>query len=216
MSIINIAERIQKLRKTKGISQEELAEKVGVSRQAVSKWESEQSIPDIEKIIILSNYFEVTTDYLLKGIEPQIEEQKKKSDPVIFSIAGTACNVIGLLVSFIIWYEKQVSFSVAAGLIMMVIGCTSFAVGQRIGAEGTKDKARKYYWLMNLWILIFIPFSICFNILDGFFGGYTGFVAPYPLLGNSLITYGMGWLVYVGICIAGNVILIKKDKVSAV
>ena len=67
---MNKADRIQYLRKTKGFSQEELADKVGVSRQAVSKWESEQSTPDIEKIIIMSELFEVTTDYILKGIEP--------------------------------------------------------------------------------------------------------------------------------------------------
>ena len=48
---MNMADRIQYLRKSKGISQEELADKVGVSRQAVSKWESEQSTPDLEKII---------------------------------------------------------------------------------------------------------------------------------------------------------------------
>ena len=57
---MNIADRIQILRKSKGISQEELADKIGVSRQAVSKWESEQSTPDIEKIILLSEYFGVT------------------------------------------------------------------------------------------------------------------------------------------------------------
>ncbi len=67
---MNMADRIQYLRKAKGFSQEELANKVGVSRQAVSKWESEQSTPDIEKIIIMSELFEVTTDYILKGIEP--------------------------------------------------------------------------------------------------------------------------------------------------
>lgn len=67
---MNMADRIQYLRKSKGFSQEELADKVGVSRQAVSKWESEQSTPDIEKIIIMSELFEVTTDYILKGIEP--------------------------------------------------------------------------------------------------------------------------------------------------
>lgn len=67
---MNMADRIQYLRKTKGLSQEELADKVGVSRQAVSKWESEQSTPDIEKIIIMSELFGVTTDYILKGIEP--------------------------------------------------------------------------------------------------------------------------------------------------
>lgn len=54
---MNIADRIQKLRKTKGISQEQLADVVGVSRQAVSKWESGQSIPDLEKVILMSDYF---------------------------------------------------------------------------------------------------------------------------------------------------------------
>ena len=61
---MKVAERIQALRKAKGISQEELADKLGVSRQAVSKWESGQSSPDLEKIILLSTCFDVTTDYL--------------------------------------------------------------------------------------------------------------------------------------------------------
>lgn len=74
---MNIADRIQHLRKTIGMSQEELANLIGVSRQAVSKWESEQSTPDIEKIIIMSNLFEVTTDYILKGIEPVSPKNKK-------------------------------------------------------------------------------------------------------------------------------------------
>lgn len=67
---MNMADRIQNFKKAKGISQEELADKIGIYRQAVSKWESEQSTPDLEKIIVMSDYFEVTTDYLLKGIEP--------------------------------------------------------------------------------------------------------------------------------------------------
>ena len=74
---MTLADRIQQLRKQKGISQEELADRVGVSRQAVSKWESEQSVPDMDKIILLSDYFEVTTDPLLRGTEsdPPAEEQ---------------------------------------------------------------------------------------------------------------------------------------------
>lgn len=74
---MNIADRIQYLRKTKGFSQEELADKMGVSRQAVSKWESEQSMPDVEKIVTMSELFEVTTDYILKGIEPAAMARKK-------------------------------------------------------------------------------------------------------------------------------------------
>ena len=51
---MTIADRIQSLRKAKGMSQEELADKVGVSRQAVSKWESEQATPDLDKVVIMS------------------------------------------------------------------------------------------------------------------------------------------------------------------
>ena len=65
-----LADKIIKQRKQKGWSQEEFAEMMGVSRQAVSKWESAQSIPEISKILLMSSLFGVTTDYLLKdGIE---------------------------------------------------------------------------------------------------------------------------------------------------
>ena len=68
-----LADKIIKLRKKNGWSQEELACKMNVSRQAVSKWESAQTIPDLEKILQLSTLFGVTTDYLLKDeIEDEI------------------------------------------------------------------------------------------------------------------------------------------------
>lgn len=61
-----LADKIIDLRKKAGWSQEELAEKLGVSRQSVSKWEGAQSIPDMNKILQLSDLFNVSTDYLLK------------------------------------------------------------------------------------------------------------------------------------------------------
>lgn len=80
---MTVGDRIQSLRKSKGMSQEELADKVGVSRQAVSKWESEQATPDLEKVVIMSELFEVTTDYLLKGIEPvKTDDHKTMADVV--------------------------------------------------------------------------------------------------------------------------------------
>jgi len=63
---MKLADKISKLRKQIGWSQEELAEKMNVSRQSVSKWESASSIPDMNKIIRLSEIFSVSTDYLLK------------------------------------------------------------------------------------------------------------------------------------------------------
>lgn len=67
-------ERINLLRKKMGLSQEELANKIGVSRQAVSKWESGQSMPDLDKIIALSDLFGVSTDYILKGTDVSYDE----------------------------------------------------------------------------------------------------------------------------------------------
>lgn len=61
-----LAEKIIDMRKKNGWSQEELAEQLGVSRQAVSKWEGASSIPDLERIIAMSRLFGVSTDYLLK------------------------------------------------------------------------------------------------------------------------------------------------------
>lgn len=61
-----LADKIMQLRKQKGWSQEELADKLGISRQSVSKWESGMSIPDLDKILKLGELFEVSTDYLLK------------------------------------------------------------------------------------------------------------------------------------------------------
>lgn len=59
-------EKLQTLRKNKGLSQETLSEIIGVSRQAVAKWEVGQSFPDIDKLILLSNFFRVSIDKLVK------------------------------------------------------------------------------------------------------------------------------------------------------
>lgn len=67
------ADKIIKLRKKNGWSQEELANKLGVSRQAVSKWEAAQTVPDLNRIIELASLFCVTTDYLLKD---EIEDEE--------------------------------------------------------------------------------------------------------------------------------------------
>jgi DNA-binding XRE family transcriptional regulator len=83
---MTLADKIICLRKRKGWSQEELAEKLDVTRQSVSKWESAQSVPDVAKILQMSELFGVTTDYLLKdnieapeGITSPQTEQKESA-----------------------------------------------------------------------------------------------------------------------------------------
>lgn len=63
---MNFGEKLFKLRKEKGLSQEALAEQLGTTRQAVSKWENNQGFPETEKLLQLSNLFAVSTDFLLK------------------------------------------------------------------------------------------------------------------------------------------------------
>lgn len=134
---MNIADRIQKLRKTKGISQEELSDAIGVSIPAVSKWESNQNIPDVDKIIALSEYFNVTTDYILNGIEEGYEDKRidwSKKVPIV----ATCFNYIGFIImlfdAMITWNIRP--FAMTQGMVIvkvisivfMVLGTTIFCL----------------------------------------------------------------------------------------
>lgn len=88
-----LGEKIAQLRRKNGWSQEELADKMEVSRQAVSKWESNQTTPDLERILRLSSLFGVTIDYLLKDdAAPEIPRAEAEEDPQIrlISLADAA------------------------------------------------------------------------------------------------------------------------------
>ena len=63
---MEIAEKILSLRKSRDMTQEQLAEQLGVSRQSVSKWESGQAVPELDKVVALAALFDVATDYLLQ------------------------------------------------------------------------------------------------------------------------------------------------------
>lgn len=91
---MSLYEKLQTLRKKNGLSQEELAEKLGISRQAISKWESGQSAPDLNKLIIISKLYNVTVDSLVKdndefdflqdtGINNKEEVDNKKTQIVL-------------------------------------------------------------------------------------------------------------------------------------
>ena len=117
---MTIADRIQSLRKAKGMSQEELADAVGVSRQAVSKWESEQATPDLDKVVIMSDVFEVTTDYLLKGIEPVKTDDHKTMADVIDQKVLTEQNSKRAKTA-ITWFLIGFGILLAIDLISMLI-----------------------------------------------------------------------------------------------
>lgn len=76
---MRFAERILYCRKKAMLSQEELASKLGVSRQAVSKWETGESIPDMNNLAALAEIFDVSLDWLIKGEEEKKQETKEKA-----------------------------------------------------------------------------------------------------------------------------------------
>lgn len=74
---MNFGDKLKEIRRNQGLSQEQLAEKIGVSRQAITKWETGRGLPDIENIVILAEIFKMTLDELVSQ-EKQLQENKSK------------------------------------------------------------------------------------------------------------------------------------------
>lgn len=97
---MTFGDKLQFLRKTKGISQEQLASQLKISRQAISKWENNSSIPDVENIVKLSNIFEVSTDYLLKS-EVEISKLDMKNNSNQGKLKISSLGSIFIILGFI-------------------------------------------------------------------------------------------------------------------
>lgn len=110
-----LGEKIAQLRRKNGWSQEELADKMEVSRQAVSKWESNQTTPDLERILRLSSLFGVTIDYLLKdGAEPEIPRPEAEEDTQIRLISlADAADYLTL--------RERASVQIASGTFLCIL-----------------------------------------------------------------------------------------------
>ncbi len=205
---MNIGERIQKLRKESGMSQEELADVIGVSRQAVSKWESGQSLPDTEKIVLMCEHFSVSADYILRWTESKTDRRYSSR---IFTAAATALNFAGLIVSVAVWIERQTVFAAAIGLMLTAIGCALFAIGQICGEKSKNDAAD--FFKINIWFLTLIPFSCIFNALQEIsYGSFSPsfFISPLPRFGNSVKAYMIFWVLYFVICAAADIFISKR------
>lgn len=100
-----LSERIYKFRRKSGLSQEQLAEKIGVSRQAISKWESGTSTPELEKLLALSDCFSITLDELVKDetanqggqVKPPLKSRENKASKVAEMKVGIGLCLIGAI-----------------------------------------------------------------------------------------------------------------------
>lgn len=115
---MEIFERLQDLRRQHKFSQEDIADKLGVSRQAVSKWESGQGKPEINNIIKLAEIYGVTTDYLLLGkedssiLQDTIPQEKPdrtlKKTIAMISVIGATALITVLFITLLFFLGKFV------------------------------------------------------------------------------------------------------------
>lgn len=109
-----LADKIILLRKKAGMSQEELADHLGVSRQSVSKWEGAQSVPDLNRILELSRIFGVTTDCLLKDEEEVSDPVKEPDTPLLRRVSMEEANAYLQII-------YQVKGSIALGVFLCIL-----------------------------------------------------------------------------------------------
>ena len=101
---MTIAEKIKQLRKDNSMTQEDLAEKLNVSRQTISKWETSVTIPDADNIVAISKLFNITTDELL---DYRVETVQKKKQFII-DMAVLLFGIIGFIVFAILLMTNQI------------------------------------------------------------------------------------------------------------
>ena len=148
-----IGTKISFCRKKAGLSQEALATRLNISRQAVSRWETGEAVPDTEKIVQLSRLFQVSTDYLLLD---EIEEPLTGQNP-----AGIQTGPAK---------EKRKYLRIYFGKCLLVIGLIALAV-TLIGAGVYADSLNEWYtaWgrygtaLFKTWIIVPFLFSACIS-----------------------------------------------------
>ena len=120
---MNIGKRIHEIRQQKNLTQEQLASDLGISRQAVSKWESDKAIPDIENLMYISNLYDVSLDELVKGDD-------KVSQKIVADVSAKKWHKLSILffaalLVYIVWFGSihgiwQIGLGIAV-LSMIVI-----------------------------------------------------------------------------------------------
>ena len=151
---MELSEKLYQLRKKSGLSQEKLAEQLDVSRQAISKWESGYSIPESDKLIAISKFFQVSLDYLVKDDIESADVPKEEMQAVdntkavlglIFCIGGIICLIIwGLLSVFNPKVSNQISessmISIDGNGIFLILCIVAIVAGAVLLLKNTKKK----------------------------------------------------------------------------
>lgn len=167
---MTLGEKITDLRKKRGLSQEELAITLGVSRQAVSKWEVGDATPDTDKIIALADYFDVTTDWLLRDRELPAPDDTANSIPSVTEMLRGAPMLLNLtiggnvfgtaLMLYDLWQQTYYHIPTILGLFLQIGMCALFlGLCSSIQTQDatTGRQWRLKYWKTNIYVLALLP-----------------------------------------------------------
>jgi len=213
---LNIGEKITNLRKSKRITQEQFAEQLGVTRQTISKWELDQSTPDLNYISQLSELFGVTTDYLIKGkeeveMEPSEEQiaksihsrfnkQMRKAAGLLFIMGGSVFAVVCTIL------ELQMSEKIGIFFIMAIQGLQQAAIGFMM----LEDK--KHRCLLTSWILeavaILCLIGVTIRNWTMVISGHMGGVVPFLFMNAGLAVIAI-------LCLLIITKRVKNEKINS-
>ncbi len=167
---MNISEKLLTLRKQHGYSQEDLAEKLNVSRQAISRWESSQALPDTENIIRLTKLYNVSADYLLNDeyeeesdipVVKKAEDRAAKSSFLQMSyILSLSMNLISLLIGIVGYFISKSVLTVLISIVLSIVSIACFESSLVKYCENDKNIYRRKYYDITVWIVSIIPVSI--------------------------------------------------------
>ena len=116
-------ERLMALRKKRGLSQEELGFELGVSRQTVSKWESGQSYPDFQRLVLLADYFDISLDELVRGLDVGDVRALNESEKQLSSIYAYVEEGKAVMRKYI-----RVLLGIGAAILTFFAGIVCYAV----------------------------------------------------------------------------------------
>lgn len=124
---MDIGNKLYELRKSKNLSQEELADKLNVTRQTISKWETNQSTPDFDKIVPLCEIYGISADELLKGIkqeniETPIDDSSKRKKKAIGISVGIFTYVIAIAFIMTSIPSFHLDPVIAAAIFLLILG----------------------------------------------------------------------------------------------
>lgn len=231
---MTLGEKITHLRKKRGLSQEELAITLNISRQAVSKWETGEAKPDTDKVVALAEYFEVTTDWLLRDIAPlethtgtdahMSPAQARAGAPLLLclTLGASACGL------FLLFYGRFVSASDIPSVIGLILQICAIAMAMGFGLylKNGIDTAQgsgfiRAFWRVDIWMVALLPLRMLYFTFMRLLSLipestlsrlWTSLPQPFWELGRVLLFAGVPIALYLAVCLFVTLVLCRRPR----